>query len=91
MLVEIDDESKKWLEAKGSQLTIKLLEVDACCAPPVHEVVAIPGKPSTSADYNQLKVDNLSIYVQNKICNKEKLTLKLSGFSLFKTISAKLQ
>ena len=91
MLVEIDDESKKWLEAKGSQLTIKLLEVDACCAPPVQEVVAILGKPPTSGDYKQLTVDNLSIYVQKRISNKEKLTLKLSGFSLFKTISAKLQ
>lgn len=91
MNVEIDAESKKWLESKGNQLTVKTLDVKGCCSPGVQDVTAIPGKPKDLHQYNELKVDNLSIYVQKMICNKEKLTLKLSGIRFLKSISAKLQ
>lgn len=91
MHVEIDTESKKWIESKGSQLTVKILETKTCCAPGVQEVVAVPGKPKTTNHFTELKVDNLSIYVQKIICNKEKLTLKLTGISFLKSLSAKLQ
>lgn len=91
MKVEIDTESKKWLEAKGNQLTIKNLDIKACCAPSVQEIVAIPGIPKPIHQYTEYKVDNLSIYMQKSLGKKEKLTLKLSGFSFLKSISAKLQ
>lgn len=91
MYVEIDDEAKKWIVNKGAQLTVKILEVDACCTPNVEEVVAVPGKPKTFDRYNPIEVDNLTIYVQKNLCRKEKLILKLSGFSFLKTISAKFQ
>ncbi len=90
MNVEIDAESKKWIEAKGNQLTVKNLEVNACCGPSVQEVVAVPGKPKTLTNYNEFIIDNLSIYVQKRISNKTKLNLKLSGFGFLKSISAKL-
>ena len=91
MYVEIDNESKKWIKAKGNQLTVKILETKTCCAPGVQEVVAVPGKPKTTDQFTELKVDYLSIYVHKIICNKEKLTLKLSGISFLKSLSAKLQ
>lgn len=91
MYVEIDDESKKWIEAKGNQLTVKILETKTCCAPGVQEVVAVPGKPKTIDQFAELNVENLSIYIQKILCNKEKLTIKLSGISFLKSLSAKLQ
>lgn len=89
--IEIDEASKQWIESKGNQLTVKMLEVDACCAPSVQELVAIPGEPKTFEQYKMLKIGNLTIYVQNYLSNKEKLTLKLSGVSFFKSMSAKIQ
>lgn len=90
MNIQIDTESKKWIESKGRQLTVKKMEVKGCCAPGVQEIVAVPGKPKSLTHYNEFNVDNLSIYVQKHIRGKETLTLQLSGFSILKTISAKL-
>lgn len=91
MHVKIDAESKKWIESKGSQITVKILETKTCCAPGVQEVVAVPGKPKTTDQFTELNVEDLSIYVQKILCNKEKLSLKLSGITFLKTLSAKLQ
>jgi len=91
MNVELDTESKQWIKSKGSQLTVKTLEVKACCAPGIQELVAVPGKPKTLNHFNEVIIDNISIYVQKSIRGKEKLILKLSGFGFFKSISAKLQ
>ncbi len=90
MYVELDDTAKKWIESKGEQLTVKKIEVKACCAPGVQELLAVPGKPKDLERYHEFKVENLSIYVQKHIKGKEKLSLKLSGFSFLKSISAKL-
>ncbi len=90
MNVEIDAKSRNWIEAKGSQLTVKILDVKGCCAPGVQEVIAVPGKPQNLNHYHEHIVGNLSIYVQKHIRAKEKLTLKLSGISFLKSISAKL-
>ena len=54
-------------------------------------ILAVPGKPKDPERYHEFKVENLSIYVQKHIRVKEKLALKLSGFSFLKSISAKLQ
>ncbi|WP_342429912.1 CC/Se motif family (seleno)protein [Neobacillus sp. FSL H8-0543] len=91
MNVEIDVESKKWIETKGNQLTVKTLEVNACCAPSIQEVVAVPGKPKTLTNFNEFIIDNLSIYVHKNISRKNKLNLRLSGFGFLKSISAKLE
>lgn len=90
MNVQLDSESKKWIESKGSQLTVKVMDVKACCAPDVQEVVAVPGKPKTLDRFKEFKVDNISIFVQKTICGKEQLSLKLSGISFLKSISAKV-
>jgi hypothetical protein len=91
MNVEMDEESKKWLESKGKQLTVKALDIKGCCSPGVQDVAAVPGKPKNLNHYNEFKVDNISIYVQKSFCRNEKLTLKLSGIRFLKSISAKLQ
>ncbi|MFZ7942707.1 MULTISPECIES: CC/Se motif family (seleno)protein [Bacillaceae] len=90
MIIEIDAGSKNWLESKGNQLTVKTIEVKACCAPGVQELVAVPGKPKTLDLYHEFMIDDLSIYVQKRIRDREKLILKLSGFSFLKSISAKV-
>jgi hypothetical protein len=91
MNIELDADSKQWIKSKGSLLTVKTLEVKACCAPGVQELVAVPGKPKTLNQFNEVIIDSLSIYVQKNIRGKEKLILKVSGFGFFKSISAKLQ
>lgn len=90
MMIEMDAESKKWIELKGKHLTVKTISVNSCCAPSVQEIIAVPTKPKPLNQYNEFIVDNLSIYVQKNIAKTKKLTLKLSGFSILKTISAKL-
>jgi hypothetical protein len=87
----MDKESKRWIEAKGRELTVKILEAKACCAPGVQEVIAVPGKPKKTEYFNQVNYEDLSIYVQKPLSGKEKLTLKLSGFSILKSLSAKIE
>lgn len=93
MHIEMDEAAKKWIEAKGNHLTVKLLEVNGCCSPDITGITAIPGKPKQKelTHYNELKVDNLSIFVQKMFCKKEKLILKLSGISFLKSVSATLE
>lgn len=90
-MIEIDAESKKWIKAKGGQVTVKTVNINVCCAPGVQELVALPGKPKNLNHYNEVKVDHFLIYLHKNICHKEKLTLTLSGFSFLKTISAQIQ
>jgi hypothetical protein len=88
MYIDIDTEARNWIESKGRELTIKTLDVNVCCAPNMNEIVAIPGKPKTVDQYNQIEADGLMIYVQKSLFNKSSLKLKLSGISFLKSISA---
>ncbi|NYE08393.1 hypothetical protein F4694_005237 [Bacillus niacini] len=65
MNVELDTESKQWIKSKGNQLTVKTLEVKACCAPGIQEQVAVPGKPKTLNQFNEVIIDNF-IYLCTK-------------------------
>ncbi|MFJ8235839.1 CC/Se motif family (seleno)protein [Ureibacillus sp. NPDC094379] len=89
MKFEIDEDAKKWIESKGGQLIVKIVEVNVCCAPGVQELLTLVGKPKDIGIYHEFKVGSLLIYVQKHITMKEKLILKLSGFGFFKTISVK--
>lgn len=60
MYIDIDAEAKTWIELKGRELTVKTLNVNVCCAPNMKEIVAIPGKPKTFDQYNQIKETVLS-------------------------------
>ncbi|MEH7387158.1 CC/Se motif family (seleno)protein [Bacillus sp. JJ1521] len=91
MVVELDDASKQWIASKGNKLTVKTIEVNACCAPGVQDLIAVPGKPKNTGSFHKLSKDNLDIYIQKGINREKTLTLSLSGFSFLKSISAKLQ
>lgn len=83
MHIEVEEKAKNWLQTKGEQLSVKTIAVNACCAPPIQEII--------THLYHEIKVDNLSIFVEKPLCSNEKMTLKLAGFGIFKTISAKVQ
>lgn len=89
MIIEIEEQAKKWIEAKGSTLTVKTLEVTGCCSVGIQEMVAVPGKPKSLDRYSEMKIDNLSIYVQKNMNVKDRLFLKLSGLGFLKSISVK--
>jgi hypothetical protein len=91
MYIDIDTEAKNWIESKGQELTVKTLDINVCCAPNLKEIVAIPGRPKTFEQYNQIIADGLIIYVQKSLFNKSRLKLKLSGISFLKSISAVLE
>ena len=90
LIIELDTESKKWIESKGSHLTVKIMEVNGCCSPDIQEIVAVPGKPKASQQFNEHTVENISVYIQKNIKECEKLILKLAGFGFLKSISAKI-
>lgn len=89
MHLELDDEVKKWIRSKGNQLTVQMLEVRGCCAPDIQDLVVLPVKPKNTQHFREFNIDNLTIYVHKHISLKEKLILKLRGFGIFKTVSAK--
>ena len=91
MIIDLDQEAKKWIQSKGSQLTVKILDVKLCCSPGVQEVVAVPGKPQMMQQYHEMQVDDLTIYVQRLLCGDKKLTLKMSGALFLKSIAAKME
>jgi hypothetical protein len=90
MDIEIDAAAKKWIKAKGNELTVKRINVQTCCAPGVQELLAIPGKPKQLEQYQQYTVDDVSFYVEKDIRGNHILSVQLSGFACFKTISANL-
>lgn len=91
MIIEMDDESKKWIASKGDQVTIKTLDVKACCGPGVLELVALPGKPKTLNHYSQITSDQVSFYIHKNVRKKGKVILTLSGIPFLKSLSVKLQ
>ncbi|MCG7344201.1 Fe-S oxidoreductase [Sporosarcina sp. ACRSL] len=89
MHIELDANAKSWLQSKGEQVSIKTIQVNACCAPPIQDLMTRLGKQKDLHNYVEIKVDNLSIYVEKHLSLNEKITLKLTGFGIFKTITAK--
>ena len=90
MIIEMDVESKNWIASKGNQVTIKTLDVKACCAPGVQELVALPGKPKNLNHYYQITSNHVLFYIHKNVHKKEKLTLRLSGLPFLKSLSVKL-
>ncbi|MEH7235993.1 CC/Se motif family (seleno)protein [Bacillus sp. JJ1562] len=90
MVVELDDASRQWIASKGNEFTVKTLEVKACCAPGVQELVAVPGKPKNAGSFRKVSQDSIDIYIQKGISKEKTLTVSLSGFSFLKSLSAKL-
>ena len=91
MIIEMDNESKHWIASKGNQVTIKILDVKACCAPGVQELVALPGKPKTLDQYQQLISNQTEFYIHRNVRLKDKLVITLSGLPFLKSLSVKIQ
>lgn len=89
MHVELDEIVKRWLKSKGGNVIVKTIRVNACCAPPIQDLITHIGKPKDLHKYVEIKVDNLSIFVEKHLSLNEKMTLKLTGMGIFKTITAK--
>ena len=81
---------KEWLQSKGEHVTVKTIQVNACCAPPIQDLITHLRKPKDLHNYIEIKVDDLSIYVEKYLSLNEKMTLKLTGMGIFKTITAKI-
>ena len=90
MHVEVDANAKEWLQSKGEQVTVKTIQVNSCCAPPIQDVMTHLRKPKDLHNYREIKVDSLSIFVEKHLLLNEKMTLKLTGMGIFKTITAKI-
>lgn len=90
MQIVLDTNTKKWMLSKGKPVSVKTISVNACCAPPVQELMTHLGKPKDVHNYNEIKIDDLSVYIEKNLSNNEKMTLKLTGIGIFKMISAKL-
>lgn len=88
--IELNEDVKNWLRSKGNQVTVKTIEINSCCAPGVQELFAHHGKPKDMQNYEEFKEEDFSIYIQKSLTSKQKISIKLSGISIFKTISAKL-
>ena len=91
MIIEIDDVAKEWIASKGGQVTIKNLEVKACCAPGVQELIALPGKPKTLSGYHQVSSNQVMFYIQRNVPTQGKISLTLSGFPFLKSLDVKLK
>lgn len=65
MHVELDEIVKRWLKSKGGNVIVKTIRVNACCAPPIQDLITHLGKPKDLHKYNEIKVDNLSIFIEN--------------------------
>ena len=72
-------------------MTIKILDVKACCAPGVQELIALPGKPKTLNQYQQLISNQTEFYIHKNVRSNDKLVITLSGLPLLKSLSVRIQ
>lgn len=87
--INIDSETMSWIEKKGAQLTVKTLKAGGCCGGGPIELATEIGKPDDLHFFEEITFDRITIYVQKGINAKEdQLTIKLSGFGIFKYITA---
>lgn len=90
MNIQLDEQTKNWLQAKNKPLVVKLLLVNSCCAPSVEEVTTQLGKPKDAQRYDEIEQDGVTIYVEKPITAYQNMTLKLKGIGLFKMVSVRL-
>ena len=90
MHIQLDANTKSWIQSKGKPVTVKTMQVNSCCAPPIQDLMTHLGKPKDLYNYTEVEVDDLSIFVEKHLLLNEKMTLKLMGIGIFKTITARL-
>ena len=88
MHIQLDEKTKSYIQSKGKPISVKLLQINSCCAPSIEEVTIHFGKPKDVYNYIELKMDDLSIFVEKQISHNKEMTLKLFGLGVFKTVIA---
>lgn len=51
MHIELDKEVKRWLQSKGKHVSVKTIQVNTCCAPPIQDLMTHIGKPKDLHNY----------------------------------------
>lgn len=88
MTINIDKDTKEWLQAKGKPICIQLLEVNGCCGPSVQELMTQTRTPKDMHNYSQCDVDGITFFLKKPLSPNDAIRLKRSGFGLFKLLSA---
>ena len=90
MHIQLDANTKRWIQSKGKPVTVKVNQIRSCCAPAIQDLMTQLGKPKDLHNYTEVEIDDLTIFVDKHIFLNEKITLKLMGIGIFKTVTAKL-
>lgn len=90
MTINIDKDTKEWLQAKGKPICIQLLEVNGCCGPSVQELMTQTRTPKDIHNYSQCDVDGITFFLKKPLSPNDAIRVKRSGFSVFKLLSATL-
>ena len=90
MHIQLDTNTKRWIQSKGKPVTVKVNQIRPCCVPGIQDLMTHLGKPKDLHNYTEVEIDDLSIFVDKHLFPSEKITLKLMGIGIFKTVTAKL-
>ena len=90
MHIQLDANTKRWIRSKGKPVSVKTMQINSCCAPPIQDLMTYLGKPKDLHNYTVVEIDDLSIFVDKHLFPNGKITLKLIGIGIFKTVTAKL-
>lgn len=84
--VSIEGKARNIIHEKGNFLTISRLSIDNCCVP-ISDVMIRYKKPENLNMFNEIKTENISLYVDKKLDFKNELIcIKHSGFGPFRTV-----
>lgn len=87
--VTIDQSTIDFIAKKGSHLIVKTIKAAGCCGGGPIELTTEFGKPDEPLFFDEVSLKNITIYVQKGINAKDnQITLKLSGFGMFKFVTA---
>ena len=67
MEIQITEDVKEWIRSKGNKVTIKIIQVNCCCAPGIQELFTHLGKPKDLQNYHEFKEDDLAIFIQKQL------------------------
>ncbi|MEB1807420.1 MAG: Fe-S oxidoreductase [Bacillaceae bacterium] len=85
----MDNKAQTWLRDKGKELTIQLPKTMGCCIGGPMELQTQLGKPKEITAFEKVTLDDLTLFIEKNLNLKDNtLTLELTGFGWFKSISA---
>lgn len=56
MHIQLDEQTKNWIQSKGKPVSVKTLQINSCCAPPIQELTTYLGKPKDLHNYTEMKI-----------------------------------